>query len=120
LADVGRDAVRDHSHAEGSTPKSARSAGQEAALKVCGVGAARLPGRSWAPILADRHTGNVGTTRGRPGPASRAEARAGSSPSGGLGWGGGPVVARARERRVHGEGGQQVSSRGTGRPGGRG
>src|SRR5680860_933867 len=35
-----------------------------------------------------------------------------------VGWGGGLVVVRARERRVHGEGGQQVSSRGTGRPGG--
>jgi hypothetical protein len=37
----------------------------------------------------------------------------------GAGWGGGPVVVRARERRVHGEEGQQVSSGGQGRPGDR-
>jgi len=33
-------------------------------------------------------------------------------------WGGGPVVVRARESRVHGEGGQQVGGRDTGMPGG--
>ena len=37
----------------------------------------------------------------------------------GAGWGGGPVVVRARERRAHGEGGQQVGSAGEGMPGGR-
>ena len=37
----------------------------------------------------------------------------------GAGWGGGPVVVRARERRAHGEGGQQVGSAGKGMPGGR-
>jgi hypothetical protein len=37
----------------------------------------------------------------------------------GAGWGGGPVVVRAGERLAHGEGGQQVSSRDTGIPGGR-
>jgi hypothetical protein len=34
-------------------------------------------------------------------------------------WGGGPVVVRARERRVHGEGGQQVSRADAGMLGGR-
>jgi hypothetical protein len=51
----------------------------------------------------------------------------GSARSGGIGpssaegarWGGGPVVVRARERRAHGEGGQQVGSAGGGMPGGR-
>jgi hypothetical protein len=37
----------------------------------------------------------------------------------GAGWGGGPVVVRASERLVHGQGGQQVSSTDTGMPGGR-
>jgi hypothetical protein len=37
----------------------------------------------------------------------------------GAGWGGGPVVVRAGERPAHGEGGQQVSSRSAGMPGGR-
>jgi hypothetical protein len=36
------------------------------------------------------------------------------------GRGGGPVVVRARERRVHGEGDQQVSREDSGMPGGRG
>ena len=35
------------------------------------------------------------------------------------GWGGGPVVVRARERRAHGEGGQQVGREDAGMPGGR-
>jgi hypothetical protein len=51
----------------------------------------------------------------------------GSQPGGGIdalsvegtGWGGGPVVVRPRERRGHGEGGQQVSSKDAGMPGGR-
>jgi hypothetical protein len=37
----------------------------------------------------------------------------------GAGWGGGPVVVRAGERPVHGEGGQQVCSTDAGMPGGR-
>lgn len=32
-----------------------------------------------------------------------------------VGWGGGPVVVRAGERLVHGEGGQQVGSKDAGR-----
>ena len=36
----------------------------------------------------------------------------GPSSAEGTGWGGGPVVVRARERRAHGEGGQQVGSGG--------
>jgi hypothetical protein len=36
-----------------------------------------------------------------------------------VGWGGGFVVVRARERRVHGEGSQQAGSKDAGMPGGR-
>jgi hypothetical protein len=66
---MGRDAAHGpFVNVEGSTPKPDNSAGQEAASNVCGVGAAMLPGQSWAPILADRHAVNVGTSRGRPFP----------------------------------------------------
>jgi hypothetical protein len=44
---MGRDAV----HATERlvvTPKPVKSAGEEAMLKVCGVGMAKLPGHSWA------------------------------------------------------------------------
>lgn len=34
---------------EGSTPKPGELAGGEAAVKVCGVAVARLPGYSWVP-----------------------------------------------------------------------
>src|SRR6266545_4195394 len=44
-------------------------------------------------------------------PAGQARRWAGSLPTDDRGWGGGPVVVRARERRVHGEGGQQVGSK---------
>ena len=43
----------------------------------------------------------------------------GTSSVEGAGWGGGPVVVRARERCVHGEGGQQVGRGSAGMPGGR-
>jgi len=46
---MGRGAVRGRSKPGRPTPKPVKSAGGEAALKVCGVGAARLPGSSWAP-----------------------------------------------------------------------
>lgn len=42
----------------------------------------------------------------------------GASSAEGARWGGGFVVVRARERRAHGEGSQQVSSTDTGMPGG--
>ena len=51
LVDMGRCAVRD---IPGlvigmSTPKPGSSAGEEATVKVCGVGVAMLPEYSWAP-----------------------------------------------------------------------
>jgi hypothetical protein len=50
-------------------------------------------------------------------PGSAWVSRIGPSSAEGARWGGGPVVVRARERRAHGEGGQQVSSGGQGKPG---
>jgi hypothetical protein len=44
LADTGRDAVRGPCFARGPTPKPRFSTGEEATLKVCGVGVAMLPG----------------------------------------------------------------------------
>ena len=69
--------------------------------------------------LADRVVVNVGSVVMPP-------VLSGSQPEGGQvrrrlmasGRGGVPVVVRACERHVHGEGGQQVGSEGTGRPGG--
>ena len=63
---------------------------------------------------------NVGTIPGRP-------PRRAASPAGGqvrcrpmaVGWGGGPVVVRARERCAHGEGDQQVGREEAGMPGDR-
>jgi hypothetical protein len=52
-------------------------------------------------------------------PGSTRSCGIGPSSAEGAGWGGGPVVVRARERRAHGEGGQQVGSAGGGMPGGR-
>lgn len=70
--------------------------------------------------LIDRFTVNTGTIPHR----SRS---LGSAQASGIdasfvedaGWGGGSIVVRAYERCVHGEGGQQVSSRSAGISGGR-
>lgn len=40
--------------------------GEEAMLKVCGVGMARLPGYSWAPNWLSGYLVNVGTIHDRP------------------------------------------------------
>jgi hypothetical protein len=71
-----------------------------------------------APV--NRCVANVGTRLGLPiPPASQAGGgqvrRRLMTPGGG----GAPVVVRGRESRPHGQGGQQVRSLGTGRPGGR-
>jgi hypothetical protein len=97
-----------------------RSAGLEATGKGCGVPVARLPGNSWAPIPSTGHMVNVGTTRRSPSPPA-GQAGGGQARRWLLvaGWGGVPVVVRGRESRPHGKGGQQVRSRGAGRPGGR-
>ena len=78
-------------------------------MKVCGVTVARLQGHSWAPNPSNGSRMNVGTVPAAPFPAS-------CSLAGGKvcrrpmppGWGGGPVVVRGRESRLHGEGVQRV------------
>ena len=91
---------------------SVRFAGREAMVNVCGVAVAMLQGHSWAPTLLNGSRVNVGTIPTVPDPAS-------SLLVGGktrrrlmlLGWGGGSVVVRGRESRLHGEGVQCVRSR---------
>lgn len=121
LVDMGRDAVRATSlFSEGATLKPTVFIGEEAVPNVCGVGTEMLPGYSRTPNWPIGYVVNVGTTCGSP--LLRA-----SSPDGGkvrcrltaAVWDGGPVVVRACERHVHGEGGQQVSSKDAGMPGGR-
>lgn len=81
-------------------------------VKVCGVVMTVLPGYSWAPASSIGQVVNVGTTCGRP-PLRPAR------PEGGqahrrlsvIRWGGGLVVVRGRESRLHGEGGQQAAGR---------
>jgi hypothetical protein len=70
--------------------------------------------------LIDRFAVNTGTIPCRSRcPESIRSGWIGTSSAEDTGWGGGPVVVRARERRAHGEGGQQVGSKGRGRPGDR-
>lgn len=70
--------------------------------------------------LIDRFTVNTGTVpRRSPGPESIRAGGIDTSSVEGAGRGGGPVVVRADERSVHGEGGQQVGSKDAGMPGGR-
>ena len=95
----------------GGTSMSARFADGKAAMTACGVVVAMLQGHSWAPTLLNGSRVNVGTIPTVPDPAS-------SLLVGGktrrrltlLGWGGGSVVVRGRESRLHGEGPQCVRS----------
>jgi hypothetical protein len=88
-------------------------------MKDCGVVAAMLPGQELGTSLVNRswsergnHPRSSSGTGNRPDPG-QARRRPRSA-----GWGGGPVVVRARERRAHGEGDQQVSREEAGMPGG--
>jgi hypothetical protein len=120
LVDRGRYAVRDLCREVRSTPKPVDCAGQEATVKGCGVGVAMLPGQSWVTYLVDRFLGERGNHLWSPSPSAsrvgggqvRCQLWTGR-------WGGGPVVVRARERRVHGEGDQQVGREDSGMPGDR-
>ena len=80
-------------------------------MKACGVVVAKLQGHSWAPTPSKGSGVNVGTIPTVPDPVSSqlagGNARRRLMPSG---WGGGPVVVRAREGRAHGEGVQRVRS----------
>jgi hypothetical protein len=119
LVDMGWSAVRGHPSGR-STPKPGEVAGGEAMVKDCGVVMAMLPGQQLGTSLVDRLCGERGN---RP----RSPFLLASQAGGGqarrrpmtVGRGGGSVVVRARERRAHGEGGQQVRREGTGMPGGR-
>ena len=120
LVDRGRCAVRDLCREVRSTPKPVDCVGGEATVKVCGVAVAMLPGQSWVAYLVDRFLGERGNHLRLPClPASqvgggqvRCQLWTGR-------WGGGLVVVRARERRVHGEGDQQVGREDSGMPGDR-
>lgn len=86
-------------------------AGREATVKVCGVVVAKLQGHSWAPTPSNGSRVNVGTIPMVP--PRHARSVAGGKVRRRLmlpGWGGGPVVVRAQESCVHGEGVQRVRS----------
>ena len=84
----------------------------EATPKACGVGVARPQGHSWAPNSSIGSRVNVGTFSPVPSPADLwvvgGNARCRRMLAG---RGGGPVVVRAGESPVHGEGVQRVRSR---------
>jgi hypothetical protein len=72
-------------------------------VKVCGVAVAMLPGHSWAPHLLNDSRVNMGTITRSP----LGKARRQLMP---VWWGGGSVVVRGRESRLHGEGVQHVAA----------
>ncbi len=80
-------------------------------MKVCGVAVAKPQGHSWAPTLSNGLGVNVGTIPMAPFPVSRpligGKVCRRLMPSG---WGGGVVVVRGLESRLHGEGLQHVRS----------
>lgn len=89
-------------------------------MKDCGVTVAMLPGQELGASLVERscdERGNRSWSPYRVGQPVRP--RAGPSSAEGRGRGGGSVVVRARERRVHGEESQQVGSEEIGMLGGR-
>src|SRR4051795_4221377 len=102
LADLGRGAAHDLPRAGGSTPKPETLTGGEATLKVCGVGDGDAVGVELGTSLAERSCGERGNHPRSP-PTGRPVRRRGLCPlsADGRGWGGGPVVVRARERRAH-------------------
>jgi hypothetical protein len=93
------------------TPWSVDIADREATVKACGVAVAKPQGHSWAPHPLNGSRMNVGTTPAAPYPASSQlvggkTCRSSTLPE----WGGGVVVVRGRESRLHGEGPQRVRS----------
>ena len=115
LADVGWVATRTRTTTLSllcrGTLGSGDVAGREATLKACGVGVARLQGHSWASTPSKGSRVNVGTIPAVPSPASSLLVGGKTCRRSMLsGWGGGPVVVRARESRAHGEGVQRVRS----------
>ena len=88
------------------TPWLGDVAGREAMVKDCGVAMARLQGHSWPPTPLKGSRVNVGTTSSAPAIMAGKTCRRLTPAK----WGGGPVVVRARESRVHGKGVQCVRS----------
>jgi len=90
------------------TPRPIDIVGQEATVKACGVAVAKLQGHSWAPTPSSGSRVNVGTIPVAPSLTSSqlagGKARRRLMPPG---WDGGPVVVRAWESHVHGEGVQR-------------
>ena len=101
LTDLGWVATRTRTWC-GKLPRSVDVAGREATPKVCGVSVAKLQGHSWAPNPLNGSGVNVGTIPEVPSaPSSQLGAgkvRCRLMPPG---WGGGPVVVRGRESRLH-------------------
>ena len=88
-------------------------------MNDCGVVVAMLPGQELGTSLVDRLCSERGNhPRSPSGPGSQSGSGQVRRRPRAAGWGGGPVVVRARERRVHGEGDQQVSREDAGMPGG--
>ena len=85
---------------------------REATLNGCGVGVARPQGQSWAPNSSIGSRVNVGTLPPVPSPADLLAVGGNARRRRMLaGRDGGPVVVRAGESPVHGEGVQRVRSR---------
>ena len=127
LADMGWVAVRTERPCVGrELLAEADSLRREATVKAHGVAVAMPLGQSWTPTPSIGCEANVGTVRHRPSPGQPAREWAGALPAEDVGRGGGPVVVAGvttrhggRESRPQGQGGQQVSSKDAGRPGGR-
>ena len=119
LVDMGRSAVHGHpvGVADSEAGLACRWGGHGEGLRRNRGDAA---GAKLDAKLIDRFAVNTGTIPHRSlRPGAAWDAGIDASSVEGAGWGGGPVVVRARERRAHGEGGQQVGSAGGGMPGGR-
>jgi hypothetical protein len=119
LVDMGRGAVHGHpvGVADSVAGLACRWGGHGEGLRRNRGDAA---GAKLDAKLIDRFAVNTGTIPHRSRCLGAARAGGiGPSSADGAGWGGGPVVVRARERCAHGEGGQQARSRRQGRPGGR-
>lgn len=111
LTDLGQAAARNPIHGRGQLAGGFMSLTGEATTKDCGVVVAMPQGHSWAPTPSIGSRVNVGTVPMVP-PCRTASAVSGKArrrpmPSG---RGGGVVVVRARESRVHGEGPQRDRS----------
>ena len=95
----------------GGTFRSGDVADREATVNACGVAVAKLQGHRWAPTPSNGSRVNVGTIPSVP-PRQPSRLAAGKARRRLMlaGWGGGPVVVRAQESCVHGEGVQRVRS----------